>query len=253
LESQLNALIQFENVTLGYRRRSPVLSNLTFSIQEGEFFGIVGANGSGKTTILRAMLKILTPIKGRIAFAGGDQRMRFGYVPQRAFIDEMFPLTAREIVLMGRYGTVTPGRRPTPRDREVVERQLALAGIPDLADERFRDMSGGQKQRTLIARALAAEAKVLLMDEPTDGMDLEGEHAILALISRLHTGTGITVVYVTHRLSELANTAQRLLLLHDGQVRVGYVAELFTPAMLREIYGVDAIVGQVGGKRVVMT
>jgi len=249
----LSPLIQFQNVTLGYRRRSPVLSNLNFSIQEGEFFGIVGANGSGKTTILRAMLKILAPIKGRIALAGGDERMRFGYVPQRAFIDEMFPLTAREIVLMGRYGTLAPGRRPTPRDREIAEQQLALAGISDLAGERFRDMSGGQKQRTLIARALAAEARILLMDEPTVGMDLEGEHAILGLISRLHAETGITVVYVTHRLSELANTAQRLLLLHDGQVRVGHVAELFTPAVLREIYGVEATVEQVGGKRVVVT
>jgi ABC-type Mn2+/Zn2+ transport system ATPase subunit len=87
----------------------------------------------------------------------------------------MFPLTAREIVVMGRYALLPPGRRPTANDRRVAEQQLEHVGIGDLADKRFRDMSGGQKQRTLFARALAAEAKVLLMDEPTDGMDLEGQ------------------------------------------------------------------------------
>jgi len=248
----MKSVIEFERVTLGYRR-AVVLADLSFSVQEGEFFGIVGANGSGKTTILRAMLGILAPLKGRISFAGGKARMRFGYVPQRAFIDEMFPLTAQEIVLMGRYGRVPVGRRPAPRDREIAEQQLAHVGIHELAGKRFRTLSGGQKQRTLIARALAAEAKVLLMDEPTDGMDLEGQQAILDLIGRLRAETGVTVVYVTHKLNELANTAQRLLLLHDGRMRVGQADEVLTSLGLREVYGVEAQVVQVAGKRVIVT
>jgi ABC-type Mn2+/Zn2+ transport system ATPase subunit len=248
----VNALVQFKEVVLGYRRTA-ILTNLSFSIQEGEVFGIVGANGSGKTTILRAMLGILAPMKGEIRFAGGNERMRFGYVPQRAVIDEMFPLSARDIVLMGRYGMLPPGRRPTSRDRAAAEQQLAHVGIAELANNRFRDMSGGQKQRTLIARALAAEARVLLLDEPTDGMDLEGREAILGLVTALRAKNNVTVVYVTHRLDELANTAQRLLLLHDGRVRVGTVAELLTPAVLKEMYGVEAIVEEVGGKLVVLT
>jgi len=244
-------LVDFQDVALGYRR-NVVLSDLNFFIGEGEFFGVVGANGSGKTTILRAMLGIIEPLHGRILFDGSSQRMRFGYVPQRAHVDEMFPLTAREIVLMGRYGLLRPGRRPGAEDRRIAELQLGHVGIAELAGKRFRDLSGGQKQRTLFARALAAEARILLMDEPTEGMDLEGQQAILDLIRRLRTGTGVTVVYVTHRLNELADSADRLLLLHDGHVRVGPVDELLTPAVLREMYNVEAHVERVAGKRVVV-
>jgi ABC-type Mn2+/Zn2+ transport system ATPase subunit len=247
----LNTLIEFRDVTLGYRRHV-VLSGLSFSIDEGEFFGIVGANGSGKTTILRAMLGIISPTAGRIEFAGRQERMRFGYVPQKAHIDELFPFTAREIVLMGRYGLLPPGRRPTDEDRRIAEQQLEHVGIGALAAKRFRDMSGGQKQRTLFARALAAEAKVLLMDEPTEGMDLEGQHAILELIGRLRAESGVSVVYVTHRLNELADSAERLLLLHDGQVQVGPTEELLTPQVLYQMYGVHAAVEMVAGKRVIV-
>jgi ABC-type Mn2+/Zn2+ transport system ATPase subunit len=245
-------LIEFKDVCLGYRRRI-VLDHLNFAIPEGEFFGIVGANGSGKTTMLRAMLGILPPIRGRIEYEGSERRMRFGYVPQRAFVDELFPLTAHEIVLMGRYGLLPPGRRPTAKDHEVAQQQLEHVGLGDLARKRFRDMSGGQKQRTLFARALAADARVLLMDEPTDGMDLEGQQAILDLINRLRDETGVTIVYVTHRLNELANSAQSLLLLHEGQVRVGPVDELLTAKVLKEMYNIDAQVAHVGGKRVILT
>jgi ABC-type Mn2+/Zn2+ transport system ATPase subunit len=249
--SERQALIEFRDVTLGYRR-SIVLERLSFSVGEGELFGIVGANGSGKTTILRAMLGILRPLSGRIVHSAGDERMRFGYVPQRAQIDEIYPLTACEIVLMGRYGLLPPGRRPGAEDRRIAERQLEHVGIGALAHKRFRDLSGGQKQRTLFARALAAEARVLLMDEPTEGMDLEGQQAILDLIARLRSESGVSVVYVTHRLNELADTADRLLLLHDGDVRVGPVAELLTPAVLHEMYGVHAAVEMVAGKRVIV-
>ncbi|HXC50302.1 MAG TPA: metal ABC transporter ATP-binding protein [Candidatus Limnocylindrales bacterium] len=247
----MNTLIEFRDVTLGYRRHV-VLSGLSFAIDEGEFFGIVGANGSGKTTILRAMLGIISPTAGRIEFAGRQERMRFGYVPQKAHIDELFPFTAREIVLMGRYGLLPPGRRPTDEDRRIAEQQLEHVGIGALAGKRFRDMSGGQKQRTLFARALAAEAKVLLMDEPTEGMDLEGQHAILELIGRLRAESGVSVVYVTHRLNELADSAERLLLLHDGQVQVGPTEELLTPQVLYQMYGVHAAVEMVAGKRVIV-
>jgi ABC-type Mn2+/Zn2+ transport system ATPase subunit len=244
-------LIAFENVTLGYGRRA-VVSDLDFAVGENQLFGIVGANGSGKTTILRAMLGVLRPIRGRVIHACGE-RIRFGYVPQRAAIDELFPLTVREIAVMGRYGLLAPGRRPGARDYDVVERQLAHAGVAALARRRFRDLSGGQKQRVLLARALAAEPRVLILDEPTDGMDLEGQVAMLGLIDRLRAETGLTVVYVTHRLNELANSADRLLLLHDGVVRVGAADELLTTDVLFEMYGVDVRVVHVEGKKVILT
>ena len=265
------ALIEFQDVALGYGRKV-VLRGLNFAIAEGEFFGIVGANGSGKTTVLRALLGILKPRSGRIlghvpAGAGnallpegarvemGDTpgAIRFGYVPQRGFLDELYPLNGRDIVMMGRYAELGPLQWPDARDRQVAGECLEHVGGTALADKQFRSMSGGQKQRILIARSLASEARVLVLDEPTDGMDLEGQKSILDLIQQLREESGITVVYVTHRLNELSNVAQRLLLLHDGQVRVGTVAEMLTGDVLRQVYGVPVRVEQIDGKRVILT
>jgi ABC-type cobalamin/Fe3+-siderophores transport system ATPase subunit len=265
----MTELIHFQDVTLGYRRKV-VLERLNFSIHPGEFFGIVGANGSGKTTILRALLGILKPMRGQIVanVAAGEGSampeggrvdlsvspgaMRFGYVPQRDSIDEIFPLTAGEIVLMGRYGALGPLSWPSAHDRAIAQEKLEQVGIGDLARKRYRELSGGQKQRVLIARALAAEAKVLAFDEPTNGMDLEGEQAIMELILRLQRDSRVTVLFVSHMLNLIANAAERLMLLHEGQVRIGRVEEIFTPEVLREVYGVDVVVDHVGTKRVIV-
>lgn len=228
----MSDVVTFANVTLGYRRQ-PVVEGLTFSIRAGEFFGIVGANGSGKTTILRALLGILRPQAGHIETTG----RHFGYVPQRSALDDIFPLTVREVVAMA-----------GPPDRP-----LAQTGTAALADRLFRELSGGQKQRVLIARALASDSRILALDEPTDGMDLEGQHEILQLLARLRAATGLTILYVTHRLNELANTADRLLLLHDRIVRIGPVAEILSETNLRAVYRVPVHVAVVNGKRVVLT
>lgn len=266
----MNDLIRFDDVTLGYRRRV-VLRGLRFAIGAGEFFGIVGANGSGKTTILRALLGILRPLRGSVLgwvepgthealpdggwcdLSATPGALRFGYVPQRGFLDEIYPLTARDVVMMGRYAALGLLARPTPRDYQQVEQALAQTGIAELADCPFADLSGGQKQRLLIARALASESRVLVLDEPTDGMDLEGQRGIIELIARLRAETGVTVIYVTHRLNELGNVAQRLLLLHEGTVRLGPVEHILTPAVLSAVYGVPVRVEQFDGKRVVLT
>ncbi|MCG3149939.1 MAG: putative ABC transporter ATP-binding protein [Verrucomicrobiae bacterium] len=263
----MTELIRFDNVTLGYRRRV-VLEDLNFSIRDGEFFGIVGANGSGKTTILRALLGILKPHRGQIfgylpageALPEGGRvvlnempgALRFGYVPQRGFLDEMYPLTGRDIVLMGRAAVCGPLQWPGVRDRQVVQEALEHVGAGELADRPFRALSGGQKQRVLIARALASESRLLVLDEPTDGMDLEGQRSILDLIFRLRAETGITVVYVTHRLNELTNVVQRLLLLHAGQVRVGTADEVLTSEVLSAVYGVPVRVELIEGRRVIL-
>jgi ABC-type Mn2+/Zn2+ transport system ATPase subunit len=247
----MKELIEFQGVTLGYGRKV-VLRDLNFAVDDGEFFGIVGANGSGKTTILRALLGILQPERGRIV-VHLPGTLRFGYVPQRGFLDELYPLTGRDIVMMGRYAGLGPMQWPGPRDRQVVQESLEHVGAADLANKPFRAMSGGQKQRMLIARALASESRMLVLDEPTDGMDLKGQRGILDLIAHLRQESGITVVYVTHRLNELSSVAQRLLLLHDGQVRVGPAAEMLTGDVLHQVYGVPARVEQIDGKRIIIT
>lgn len=248
----MHSLIEFQNVTLGYRRRV-VLRDLTFAIRTGEFFGIVGANGSGKTTILRVLLGILAPRQGRIVRPPAAGPWHCGYVPQRGFLDEIYPLTAGEIVMMGRAAALGLFARARARDHALIRRSLEATGIGTLADRLYRDLSGGQKQRVLIARALAGEARVLVLDEPTDGMDLEGQAGIVGLVKRLQTDHGVTVVYVTHRLNELAGVADRLLLLHEGAVRLGPVDEILTAPVLSAVYGIDVRVEQVDGKRVVLT
>jgi ABC-type Mn2+/Zn2+ transport system ATPase subunit len=237
-------LVRFNNVTLGSKRRA-ILSNLSFSIYEGEFFGIVGGGRSGKTTLLRALLGILKPTRGEIAvhvrageagellpeggyvnLADTPGVMRFGYVPQRDSVDEVFPLTVRDIVLMGRQAELGPLHWPTMHDRDLAEKKLAQVGISEMAGQRYRALSGDQKQRVLIARALAAEARVMVLDEPVDGMSQEDRRAMVKLLAQMNAEKGTTVIYATRRSDELSAVAQRLMLLQAGSARIGLVDEI---------------------------
>ena len=196
-------------MSLGYGA-TPILHNLSFTIEEGDFFAAVGPNGAGKTTILRAILRILVPQAGEIRLANrATSPLAFGYVPQEREYDRIFPLTAQGIVLMGRTKRLGPWRRWGNEDRRIALRSLEEAGIATLQIP-FQELSGGQKQRTLIARALAAEPDVLVFDEPTAGMDLPSERSIMELVRRLHQETGLTIVMVTHNLNVVANYAKRL-------------------------------------------
>jgi len=237
-------LVRFNNVALGYKRRA-VLSNLSFSVYEGEFFGIIGGSRSGKTTLLRALLGILKPMRGEITIhvrageagallpeggyvnlADTPGTMRFGYVPQRDSIDEAFPLTVRDVVLMGRNAELGLLRWPTAHDRDLVEKKLAQVGISELAGQRYRALSGDQKQRVLIARALAAEAHVMVLDEPADGMSQDDRRAIAQLLAQIRAKKGTTVIYATRRSDELSAVAQRLMLLQAGSARVGLAKDI---------------------------
>lgn len=245
-------LVRFERVTLGYGRQR-VLENLTFTLYDGDFLGLVGPNGSGKSTIVKALLGILKPQAGRIVYERAlHQELRFGYVPQRQTLDELFPLSVGEIVRMGRYRAAGVLRRPGKDDVSAVAEALAAVDIAPLADRRYGELSGGQRQRTLIARALAAGANCLVLDEPTNGMDLGSEQAILELIARLHDEGGLTVVFVSHLLNEVANTVGRLALLEEGRFDHGSVDEILTDARLSALYRIPVHVERVRGAVVVM-
>jgi ABC-type Mn2+/Zn2+ transport system ATPase subunit len=242
------ALVSFERASLGYGRR-PVLRDLTFEILEGDFLGIVGPNGSGKTTIVKTFLGSLRPSSGTVRRAPG---VRFGYVPQRDQVDSTFPLSVQEVVIMGRYDRIGIGRRPTPRDRQLALRALEQVGIGELADQPLSDLSGGQKQRTLIARALVGEPNVLVLDEPTTGMDLVATTQILGLVRDLHERTGVSVVMISHALNEVANYVDRIALVANGQVRVGTVDEILNEQSLSDLYGIPVEVSSFEGHRVVL-
>lgn len=242
-------LIAFDHADLGYGRRR-VIADLNLVLSSGDFLGVVGPNGSGKTTILKAMLGILKPMKGRVV---RNSEVRIGYVPQRQFIDEAYPLTASEVALMGRYPLLGVFRRPSRQDRQLVLECLDHVGIADLADRPYRELSGGQKQRSLIARALATQPQALILDEPTNDMDIGSEAKIMELLSGLHVNDGITIVIVSHLLNILVNHAKRFAMIDDGVRAEGLAEEILTSEHLSAIYGVPVEVAIYEGKRVVLT
>lgn len=243
----MTALITFGGVTLGYGRRA-VLTGLDFEIPDGDFLGLVGPNGAGKTTILRAILGSLAPMGGAISRADG---LRFGYVPQRDQVDYNFPLKVVDVVLMGRYDRVGLARRPGRRDHERARAALEHVGIAHLANEPLSALSGGQRQRALIARALVGEPNLLVLDEPTNGMDLVSTTQILGLVRELHERDGLTVLMVSHALNEVANYVRRIALVLEGAFRVGAVDEIMTEDTLSEMYGIPVEVSSFGDHRMV--
>jgi len=243
------AFIQFDRVTLGYGRHA-VLRDVDLDVAAGDFLGIVGPNGAGKTTLLKALLGTLRPIHGTIRIP--ERGLVFGYVPQRQAVDETFPLTVREMILMGRFARIGLFRRPRSEDHGRVVEAAEHVGIAPLLDRRYRTLSGGQKQRTLIARALAAEPTVLILDEPTNGMDLPAENAMMELVRRLHVEDRLTVVMVSHLLNVVASYVARLAIVGDGRLEVGPIATMLTAEKLTALYGSAVRVHRVDGSAVVL-
>src|SRR6185295_5072154 len=175
----------------------PVLQHVSLTIERGEFLALLGPNGAGKTTLLRGVLGLIPVLAGTIAYGFDRLASPPGYVPQRETLDPIFPLTVFEVVLMGTYARLAPLRPVGRRQRQVATSSLEQVGLPDLADRPFWALSGGQKQRVLIARALAVEPEILMLDEPTSGVDPGASAAIMDLIAQLNRDQGLTVVLVS--------------------------------------------------------
>ena len=225
------SLIAFDNLSIGYNNQ-PVLSGISLSVAPASFTALLGANGSGKSTLLKTLLGLLPAIAGRVRF---DGPVIFGYVPQTVQLDPLYPLTGFEVALMGVYGRVGPGRRVPQFERDFTRESLKAAGAMEFAHQRFNELSGGQKQRVLIARALATKANVLVLDEPTAGVDAAATHSLLEFITEIHEQRKLTVLLVTHDLPLVRKHAQQIIWLHDGRVLHGTVAELLTPKRMAEI------------------
>jgi ABC-type Mn2+/Zn2+ transport system ATPase subunit len=244
----MTPLISFDHATLGYGRRV-VLSDISFDIPAGDFLGLVGPNGAGKTTILRAILGSLVPMQGSVVMAPG---LRFGYVPQRDSVDYGFPLKVIDVVLMGRYDRIGLMRRPSTTDRDLASAALDHVGVGHLADQQLNALSGGQKQRVLIARALVGQPNVLVLDEPTNGMDLVSTTQILGLVRELHERDNLTVLMVSHALNEVANYVNRIALVVERGFRIGSVADIMNEETLTHMYGIPVDVDEMHGHRIVV-
>lgn len=230
-------LIRISDATLGYGRQK-VLQGVNFAIRQGDFLGVMGPNGSGKTTILKSLLGLLKPISGKIETFGADASSHlFGYVPQRESLDSHFPLTALEVALMGRFGRIGTLRRPKAEDFKIARACLKQTYMDAFEDRLYRELSGGQKQRVLISRALASEPKVLLLDEPTNGMDMNAESAIMELLTELQRQKQTTIVFVTHLLSTVECYAHQVALITSkGNLLIGEKSRMLSPDVLADAY-----------------
>jgi ABC-type Mn2+/Zn2+ transport system ATPase subunit len=247
-------MIKFSNVQLGYGRR-PVLNALNFKIQKGDFFGIVGPNGAGKTTLIKAVLGLLKPIKGEISFInnGKGHKKSIGYVPQHASVDEIFPITTLDMVLMGRYAKMGIFKRPKNSDYAIAEDMLKNVGMEDLAGRNYRELSGGQKQRTLIARAMVSEPDILILDEPVEGMDIQGEIAIMELVKILHAEYTLTVILVCHDLNIIANYVKTLSIIHNNTLKLGSIDSMFTEETMAKVYGANVKIVNIAGQKAIIS
>jgi ABC-type Mn2+/Zn2+ transport system ATPase subunit len=229
------SLITLENLSIGYNGQ-PVLSGLTLSITRASFTAILGANGSGKSTLLKTLLGLLPPVSGRIATASADALLTFGYVPQSNQFDPVYLLTGFEVALMGVYGRIRSGGLIPPAERAFTRECLHAVGAEDFSRKRFAELSGGQKQRVLIARALATRPDVLVLDEPTAGVDREATTSVLNFISQTCKERKITVLLVTHDFSAVRHYAEKVIWLHEGKVFQGTADELLTAERMAEIF-----------------
>ena len=239
----MTEILRFENADLGYGGRT-VLRGVDLSFAAGESVGLVGPNGSGKTTFLRAALGLLKPQQG---FIRRFDARRYAYVPQADEINMLWPLTIRENAeLPARAGRVLGGISAEEKGR--VDRALEQTGLSSIAEALLRDASGGQRQRAVIAQALAQAPEVLFLDEPTKGLDVVAERDLLALIAGLSHG-GRTIFLVSHSLYIPINYAQRILLFHNGAVIPVTSEEIVKTNKLEEIYGVPFVQMEQGGQR----
>jgi len=221
-------LIEIKDLSIGYGRRA-VLSGVNLSVRRGSFTGLLGANGSGKTTLVKTLLGITPPLSGSAQCNGANgKKLAIGYVPQRETLDPIYLFSAFEVALMGIYGRVRPGRFPRKSDREAVRDCLESVGAASFADQRFSELSGGQMQRVLIARALVAEPELLALDEPTAGIDADAARAIGQLLARLRKERGLTILMVNHELHWLRQLATDLIWLRDGRAEQGSVDALLS-------------------------
>jgi ABC-type Mn2+/Zn2+ transport system ATPase subunit len=213
-----------------------VLSGISLAVARGSFTAILGANGTGKSTLLKTLLGLQPAVGGQIKI---QPPAVFGYVPQATQFDPLYPLTGFDVALMGIYSRIGPMQFPSRTEKEFVHECLQATASREFAGRKFSRLSGGQKQRVLIARALAAKPDILVLDEPTAGVDVAATHALLEFISQIHEERKLTVLLVTHDLPLVKKHAQQIIWLHDGQVLHGTVAELFTPERLAEIFEME--------------
>ena len=219
-----------------------VLEGITLSLKERMFLGVIGPNGAGKTTLLKVVLGLVKPDRGTVRVLGMSPRQlrhelhHIGYMPQTVLFDPSFPVSVFDVVMMGRVCCIGPLRLASRSDRRAVSESIGIVGLEGLEDRPIGELSGGQQKRAFLARALCLETRILLLDEPTAGLDIESQERFLSLLTRLKEEMGLSVVFVSHDVNVLARFADEIACINRTMHLHGSPREVLGSERLKEAY-----------------
>ncbi len=245
--------LEVRELTAGYGS-SPAIEGITFAVPPGHMVGVVGPNGAGKSTLFKAILGLIPVSRGQVLLHEADasrQQAMMGYLPQLDDIRRAFPVSVSDVVMMGRYPRIGWGRRPRTEDHAAVRQALERVGLLTHARSQVGRLSGGQIQRALLARVLAQDPHLLLLDEPVSGVDTTTQHAIFGVLEELKQ-EGKTVIVATHDLNCIIERFDQVLCLNTRLTGYGPTAEVFREDVLETTYGSHLMVVNVGDRRIVV-
>ena len=233
--------LDVRDVTVAYPNGNVALHDATFHLSAGTICALVGVNGSGKSTLFKAVMGFVKPVRGTVSLGGlslreAQRRNLVAYVPQAEEVDWTFPVSVWDVVMMGRYGYMNFLRIPRAEDRRVAEESLARVGMGEFRDRQIGELSGGQKKRVFLARALAQRARVILLDEPFTGVDVKTEEAIVELLRELRDA-GHLMLVSTHNLGSVPEFCDHVVLINRTVLACGPTAEVFTEENLSRTFG----------------
>lgn len=231
-------VLKTTNLTVSYHKH-PVIKGIDLSIEIGNIIGVVGPNGAGKSTLFKGILGLLQPDSGEVEIFGRpvkESLSKVTYIPQKEQFDWDFPINVFELTMMGRYSHMSYFGRPSADDKRIVHESLEKVGMTKYSETQIRNLSGGQQQRVFIARALAQQSDLLMLDEPFVGVDAKTEEVILQLMKELKS-EGKTVMIVHHDLGRVREYFDKLILINQRLIAYGNTEDVFTPELISKTYG----------------
>ena len=237
----MKKIVELKNIYVSYNGKT-VLENINFEAKEGDIVIMIGPNGGGKTTLLKVITGQLKPDRGTVKVFGETdfvKRELIGYVPQYQHLDFDFPVSVFDVVLMGRYGKLGIFKRPGKTDRDMALKSLELVGLTEYKNSQIGQLSGGQRQRVFIARALANDPKLLILDEPTTGIDAASKDNFFQLIKDLRANLNLTVILVSHEVEAIPKIANEIVCLNKMLFYHGKPEKVFSDGLFKEMYGCE--------------